>query len=259
MAWKLPVSLYTGALTLIETRQKNHIDMLLLSVALAFQEKCGAAVIDGGNHYNAYKVIRAARYRSHDLDQLEKIRIARAFNCHQVVSLSKKLPKDGTPCLVIDALDTFEDDGVPFPQRLQLVSLLLQHLAQVRFQAVVMISISPPKGEPAQWQAMARMFRHEAAHRLEEGFMGKTIPTINQIIQQAEVILARFSRALQPEQRQALDKLFVDAKKHIAAISEANHLLPFEAAQQAMLLEQQLQIVALQERLAQLEKLLDHE
>jgi hypothetical protein len=89
--------------------------------------------------------------------------------------------------------------------------------------------------------------------------MGKTIPTINQIIQQAEVILARFSRALQPEQRQALDKLFVDAKKHIAAISEANHLLPFEAAQQAMLLEQQLQIVALQERLAQLEKLLDHE
>lgn len=233
--------------------------MLLLSVALAFQEKCGATVIDGGNHYNAYKATQAARWRSHDLDQLGQIRIARAFNCHQVVSLSKKLPKDGTLCLVIDALDTFEDDGVPFSQRLQLVDLLLKHLARFRLQAAVVISISPPKGEPVQWRAMARLIRREATHRLEEGFMGKTIPTINQIIQQAEVILARFSRALQPEERQALDKLFVDAKKHIAAISEANHLLPFEAAQQAMLLEQQLQIVALQERLARLEMLLDHE
>ena len=83
--------------------------------------------------------------------------------------------------------------------------------------------------------------------------MGKTLPTINQVIQQAEVILARFSRLLQPEERSALEILFTDSKRHIASISEANHLIPFEAAQQAILLEQQKEISALQKKLTNLE------
>ena len=83
--------------------------------------------------------------------------------------------------------------------------------------------------------------------------MGKTLPTINQIVQRAEVILARFSRSSQPQERAALESLFTSARKHIAAISEANHLLPFEAAQQAMLLEQQKEIIMLQARLSKLE------
>lgn len=250
----MPVSAHAGDLFLIETRKNRHLDMLLLSVALAFQNGRGAVVIDGGNHYNAYAVTRAARFRSSDLDQLGRIQIARAFNCHQLVALCKTLPVDGTPCLVIDALDTFEDDGVPFHHRLRLVDMLLQHLGRIRRQAAVVISVSPPKEEPMQWQAMFKAVRREVTHVLEEGFMGKTIPTINQIIQQAEVILARFSRVLQSEERSAMEKLFVNAKKHIAAISEANHLLPFEAAQQAMLLEQQLEIIALKDRLDRLEK-----
>ena len=89
--------------------------------------------------------------------------------------------------------------------------------------------------------------------------MGKTLPTINQIIQQAEVILARFSRLLQPEERSALEILFIDSKKHIASISEANHLIPFEAAQQAILLEQQKEINILEKKLTQLEDYLGNQ
>jgi hypothetical protein len=89
--------------------------------------------------------------------------------------------------------------------------------------------------------------------------MGKTLPTINQIIQQAEVILAKFSHTRQPEDREAMDLLFISAKKHIAAISEANHLIPFEAAQQAMLLEQQKEILRLKKRLSELENRLGNE
>ena len=79
--------------------------------------------------------------------------------------------------------------------------------------------------------------------------MGKTIPTINQIAQQAGVILARFSRVIQPEEREALDELFAASRAHIASISEANHLLPFEVVQQAMILEQQKEIRRLKARL----------
>jgi hypothetical protein len=50
-----------------------------------------------------------------------------------------------------------------------------------------------------------------------------------------------------------MEELFISARKHIAAISEANHLLPFEVVQQAMLLEQQKEIGQLKERLAVLE------
>jgi len=94
---------------------------------------------------------------------------------------------------------------------------------------------------------------------LEEGFMGKTLPTVNQIIQQAETIVARFSRTLQPVERAAMELLFINAKKHIAAISEANHLIPFEAAQQAILLEQQKDISALQKKLSELEDYLENQ
>jgi len=237
---------------LLETRQREQTDMLQLAAALAFRS--GAAILDGGNHFNAYTVVHRIRLAAADLDTANSLQIARAFNCHQMVELVRQIPCDGSPCLVIDLLDTFIDDTLPLAHRLQMVSRIMRRLAQLNRHQAVVISLAPPKESLDDWHKLADIVRGTANTILEEGFMGKTIPTINQIVQQAESILARFSWVIQPEERQAMEELFVSARKHIAAISEANYLLPFEAAQQAMLLEQQMEIIRLKKRLADLER-----
>jgi len=192
-----------------------------------------------------------------DLSGLDYLHVARAFNCHQVLALTEKIPPDNRPCLVFDLLDTFEDDNIHFEERMRLLRKVLDNLTQKARWSPVVVGLTPPRQDIEEWNKMAALVRRAASHTFEEGFMGKTVPTINQIVLEAEVILARFSRVLQPEERQALEELFVSARKHIAAISEANHLIPFEAAQQAMLLEQQMEILALKAQLAELKQQLD--
>ena len=251
------LSIRPGLFYLLETREKKQTDMLLLAASLALRE--GAIILDGGNHFNAYTVVNLIRTITADLSILNRLQIARAFNCHQIVTLSQQIPLDGRPCLLIDILALFQDDNVPYTHRIYLIKKLLYQLNQVHRQTPVVVSLTPPKEAHDQWNFMASLVRRTSTRTLEEGFMGKTLPTINQIIQQAEVILARFSRLLQPEERSALEILFIDSKKHIASISEANHLIPFEAAQQAILLEQQKEINILEKKLTQLEDYLGNQ
>lgn len=251
----VPIQLEPGVLALLETRQRSQMDMLHLAAALAFDT--GATIIDGGNHFNAYLITGRVRHETADLSILDSLQVARAFNCYQVVELIKAVPMNGCPCLVIDMLDTFVDDSVGLKHRLILLSQAIEQLNQIRRHQGIVISLSPPKEQIQQWHQMAALIRSATNKTLEEDFMGKTIPTINQVIHQAQIILARFSRVTQPEEREAMEELFVSAKKHIAAISEANHLLPFEAVQQAMILEQQKEIRRLSARLDVLERKLD--
>lgn len=247
----LPISLEAGTLAVQETGKRSQTDMLFLAAALALET--GATVLDCGNHFNAYVVTSRVRYETHDLSVLDSVLVARAFNCYQVVELLKAVPLNGCPCLVIDLLDTFLDDSVSLKLRLMLLAQALEQCRRIQKHQAVVASLSPPREEIQQWHQMAVLVRKQATQVLEESFMGKTIPTINQVIQQAGIILARFSRVTQPEERAAMEDLFVSAKKHIAAISEANHLLPFEVVQQAMMLEQQKEILQLKKRLAALE------
>ena len=238
--------------SLLETRQKEQTDMLHLAAALSLQN--GATIIDGGNHFNAYPVVRRVRQATADIAVVNTLQVARAFNCHQVVELIRRVPFNGAPCLVIDLLDTFEDDALTLSHRRRMVAQALETLQGINCHQAVIVSLAPPKEDIDQWHVLAAMIRTATTITFEEGFMGKTIPTISQIVQQAEKIITRFSRVVQPEEREALEELFIAARKHIAAISEANYLLPFEVVQQAMLLEQQKEILSLRQRIAELER-----
>ena len=79
--------------------------------------------------------------------------------------------------------------------------------------------------------------------------MGRTLQTTNQIIQQEEAAFARFRRTLRQQDQAAFDALFAAARLHTAAISQANHALPFEAILLAMMLEQQKEIARLKQLL----------
>ena len=68
--------------------------------------------------------------------------------------------------------------------------------------------------------------------------MGRTLATANQIIQSEQSAFTNFRRALRRDDQRIFDALFASARKHTAAISQANHALPFEAMLLAMLVEQ---------------------
>ena len=79
--------------------------------------------------------------------------------------------------------------------------------------------------------------------------MGRTLATTNQIIQQEQTAFANFRRTLRRADQRHFDALFAAARLHTAAISQANHALPFEAVLLAMLLEKQKQIDYLRKRI----------
>ena len=82
--------------------------------------------------------------------------------------------------------------------------------------------------------------------------MGRTLQTTNQIIQQEQTAFANFRRTLRRADQHHFDTLFAAARVHTAAISQANHALPFEAILLAIVLEQQKTIHQMQSQLNRL-------
>ena len=76
--------------------------------------------------------------------------------------------------------------------------------------------------------------------------MGRTVVTITQQLNETESMLSPFRRTLRRSDQYVFDGLFAAARRHIAAIGQAESLLPFESAMLAMLLEQSKEIAVLQ-------------
>lgn len=84
--------------------------------------------------------------------------------------------------------------------------------------------------------------------------MGRTVITITQLLNETEADLRAFRRTLRRGDQYVFDGLFASARRHIAAIGQAESLLPFETALLAMLLEQARDIAVLQQELDELKK-----
>ena len=83
--------------------------------------------------------------------------------------------------------------------------------------------------------------------------MGRTVTTITQYLNETESSLTAFRRTLRRGDQFIFDGLFAAARRHIAAIGQAESLLPFEFALLAILLEQAKEIAVLQQKLERLE------
>ena len=79
--------------------------------------------------------------------------------------------------------------------------------------------------------------------------MGRTIPTVNQVLEQNREQWRRFYRALRREDRELLDRLFDGAKYFTAACVYQINATPSESIFLAMLLHLQKQIQELETRL----------
>lgn len=79
--------------------------------------------------------------------------------------------------------------------------------------------------------------------------MGRTLQTTNQLIHNEISNFNNFRRALHVDDQKRFDTLFAHALQHTAAISLADHALPFESMLLAILIEQQRQIEQLESSL----------
>ena len=84
--------------------------------------------------------------------------------------------------------------------------------------------------------------------------MGRTLVTITQLLNETEANLSAFRRTLRRSDQYVFDGLFAAARRHIAAIGQAESLLPFESALLAIVLEQSKEIAVLQQKIEELIK-----
>lgn len=82
--------------------------------------------------------------------------------------------------------------------------------------------------------------------------MGRTLETATQLIQTEEHTLSAFRRALRRQDQIAFDELFINARKHVAAITMAADALPYEIILLAMLLEEHSEVRRLREEVRRL-------
>jgi hypothetical protein len=103
-------------------------------------------VLDAGNRYDAFGVARMIRHHSADLEKtLNRIHIARAFTCYQVLALFEQSPDTAVPYAVFDLTSTFEDESVRRAESYRLLRLVLNHVQRLRRVAPIVVSLRPPR------------------------------------------------------------------------------------------------------------------
>lgn len=102
-------------------------------------------VLDGGNGFDAYRLARELRRQTLQWRAaLERLTIARAFTCYQVVALLAGTADASHPALALDLLATFYDESVPLDERRRLLGESLTHLRRLSRQAPVIASAELP-------------------------------------------------------------------------------------------------------------------
>lgn len=135
----------------------------MLNIAALLALRGSVRVLDGGNSFNALWVARAIRRQTpHLAPALERIFVARAFTCYQVVTLFEQTPATETPQLVLDMLATFGDESVTVGESLRLLRIVVNHLRRLRQRGPVVVSIRPPP-QPER-QSLVRLLAEAADH-----------------------------------------------------------------------------------------------
>ncbi len=105
-------------------------------------------ILDAGNRFDPYRVSRAIRRQTAQLDQaLGRIYVARAFTCYQVISLLQETPATPMPHLVFDLPATFSDQAVSHAESTRLLHIVVGELLRLRRQAPVIVSARPAPQE----------------------------------------------------------------------------------------------------------------
>lgn len=109
--------------------------------------------VDGGNRFDPYEIGKAARVLGGDgKEALERIRVSRAFTCHQMEALlSRRLPGalsrfDARLALIIGLPESFSDADVPYAEACRVFGNCLSALRRVALSGTRVVLVG--RGEP---------------------------------------------------------------------------------------------------------------
>jgi hypothetical protein len=73
--------------------------------------------------------------------------MARAFTCYQLLDLIANIRPDEEPLLILDFLNTFQNDDIPLPVRFRVLRQCCEHLQRLAFRKPVVIFVQGLKTE----------------------------------------------------------------------------------------------------------------
>lgn len=139
----IPV-LQTSRLIVIHgcTGSSEVISTLIAELAL----RAPVHVLDGGNRFTAYKIMRLIRKCTVDVNTAaERIILQRAFTCYQMLSLLEGIAPSKTPCLALDLLTTFYDETIQMHEAQRVLENCLAHLERLSLSSPVVLTLAHPK------------------------------------------------------------------------------------------------------------------
>ena len=100
---------------------------LLVDIArLAYSDEL--VVLDCGRKYDPSIVARAARGRKEIID---RVKVQRAFTCHEASKLIERTPTQNKPIVILDFLTTFQDENIKINTRKYLLENSLRHIRRL--------------------------------------------------------------------------------------------------------------------------------
>lgn len=105
-------------------------------------------VIDGGNHFNAYRLAKAIRAQGVDpAPILKQVFISRSFTCHQLAACLSLATSQSFPLIVLNLLATFQDENVSLHERKRLFTVCLSRLKQIARSSPILITAKAERAE----------------------------------------------------------------------------------------------------------------
>ena len=169
----LPVPVAGSILLLLAPRSYLRQAMPHLISHLALSGSI--TVVDGGNLFDLYSTTRQVRRASTNLNALlQRVQLARAFTCYQVVSLLAELSPSNRPLLAIDLLATFYDENISTYERRRLLQQSIYHLRRLSAAAPLAVSAAlPANSSTDEWIDQLAAAAHKT-WRLERVFQPHT-------------------------------------------------------------------------------------
>jgi hypothetical protein len=139
-------------------------------------------VVDGGNRFDALWVANCiARHDIPPEEALARIRVSRAFTCHQfterVLSLPEEEAGQGVPLVLLYPLDTYYDEDVPLEEARRLLNRLWPVLRRRSRAVPVILALRPPRsGKVADRMVFFDTCLRLADYQLGPGAAAEDVP-----------------------------------------------------------------------------------
>jgi len=136
-------------------------------------------ILDGGNRYKPNKVAILLGKKVLDVTEpANHLFSRRAFTCHEMKSLLWSTPTLQQPFIILDLLNTFQDDHVPIHEARRLLDSCLGQIQRLQCVAPVVITLAPPVVEERAFLIDKVCEKADQVFTLEEEEMEASQPSL---------------------------------------------------------------------------------